>query len=180
MLIHGTTVIGLKKNNRVAMGADGQVTIGETIVKSKAKKIRLLYNNTIIAGFAGAVADAMMLFELFENKLEEHKGQMYRAAIGLVKEWRTDKYLRNLEAMLTVYDQNNGLLISGTGEIIEPDDGIIAIGSGGNYALAAARALIQLPGMDAIQVVQKSLEVAADICVYTNHNFYIKELINEE
>lgn len=176
MVMHGTTVIGLKKNNRVAMGADGQVTLGDTIIKANAKKIRLLYNNSVIAGFAGAVADAMTLFERFEEKLEEVKGNLYRAAINLAKDWRTDKYLRNLEAMLAVYDKNTGLLISGTGDIIEPDDGIVSIGSGGNFAMAAAKALIQNTDLNAREIVTKSLEIASDICVYTNRNLYIKEL----
>ncbi|MBP7460730.1 MAG: ATP-dependent protease subunit HslV [Candidatus Delongbacteria bacterium] len=176
MLMHGTTVIGLKKNNRVAMGADGQVTLGDTIIKANAKKIRLLYNNSVVAGFAGAVADAMTLFERFEEKLDEVKGNLYRAAINLAKDWRTDKYLRNLEAMLAVYDKQTGLLISGTGDIIEPDDGIVAIGSGGNFAMAAAKALIQNTDLNASEIVTKSLEIASEICVFTNRNLYIKEL----
>ncbi len=176
MVMHGTTVIGLKKNNRVAMGADGQVTLGDTIIKANAKKIRLLYNNSVVAGFAGAVADAMTLFERFEEKLDEVKGNLYRAAINLAKDWRTDKYLRNLEAMLAVYDKQTGLLISGTGDIIEPDDGIVAIGSGGNFAMAAAKALIQNTDLNATEIVTKSLEIASEICVFTNRNLYIKEL----
>jgi len=176
MRIYGTTVIGLKKGDSIAMGSDGQVTFGESIVKSTACKVRYLYNDSLIAGFAGSVADAMTLFDRFEEKLEETKGNLFRASVQLAKEWRMDKYLRNLEAMLAVYDTDTGLLISGNGEIIQPDDGIVAIGSGGDYALAAAKALIKNTDLSASEIVEKSLDIAASLCIYTNNHFTIKEL----
>lgn len=163
-----TTVVGVIKDGKAALGSDGQVTFGNTVMKHSAKKIRLLYNNTILAGFAGATADAFTLLQRFEEKIESHRGNLYRAAIDLAKDWRTDRYLRRLEAMLIVMNTSKALLISGTGDVIEPDDNIITIGSGGPYALAAARALMKHTSLDAKQIVEESLRIAAEICIYTN------------
>lgn len=174
--MHGTTIIGVKRNDHVAVGGDGQVTLGHTVVKGAAQKIRLLYNDTVIAGFAGATADAFTLFEKFEGKLKEFRGNLRRAAVELAKDWRSDRILRRLEAMIIVADKETLLLISGTGDVLEPDDDIIAIGSGGNYALAAARALWANTELDAKAIVEKALTIAGDICIYTNHNLCIKEL----
>jgi ATP-dependent HslUV protease subunit HslV len=174
--MHGTTIIGVKRNGHVAVGGDGQVTLGHTVVKGAAQKIRLLYNDTVIAGFAGATADAFTLFEKFEGKLKEFRGNLRRAAVELAKDWRSDRILRRLEAMIIVADKETLLLISGTGDVLEPDDDIIAIGSGGNYALAAARALWANTELDAKAIVEKALTIAGDICIYTNHNLCIKEL----
>ena len=178
MEIRGTTIVGIRKNGQTALAGDGQVTMGEhTIMKSGAKKVRRLYHNKVAAGFAGSVADAFTLCEKFEGRLEESRGNLEKAAVGLAKEWRTDKYLRNLEALLIVADQEKMLIISGNGEVIEPDDDIAAIGSGGNYALAAARALMQTENdLTAAEVAEKALHIAADICVYTNHNVTVLEL----
>ena len=178
MEIRGTTIVGIRKNGQTALAGDGQVTMGEyTIMKSGAKKVRRLYHNKVAAGFAGSVADAFTLCEKFEGRLEESRGNLEKAAVGLAKEWRTDKYLRNLEALLIVADQEKMLIISGNGEVIEPDDDIAAIGSGGNYALAAARALMQTENdLTAAEVAEKALHIAADICVYTNHNITVLEL----
>jgi ATP-dependent HslUV protease subunit HslV len=174
--LHATTVLGLHHNGMTVIGADGQVTVGQTVMKHHARKVRKLYNDTILAGFAGAAADAFTLFLKFEENLEKYRGNLERAAVELAKEWRTDKYLRQLEALLAVLNAEKALVISGTGEIIEPDDGIIAIGSGGSYALAAARMLVKHANLNARQIVEESLHAAADICVYTNHNFIIEEL----
>lgn len=175
--IHGTTVLAVKKDGRVALAGDGQVGLGQQmIIKRKAKKIRRLYQDRVLAGFAGSVADAIALFERFEVKLEETNGNLPRAAVQLAKEWRTDKYLRRLEAMLLVADLDNVLLVSGNGEVIEPDDGIAAIGSGGGFALAAARALAAHTEMSAGEIARCGLEIAAQICVFTNDHISVEEL----
>jgi ATP-dependent HslUV protease subunit HslV len=174
--IRSTTVIGLRRNGKAALGGDGQVTIGNTIMKQHSNKIRKLHNNEVLAGFAGAAADAFTLFERFEEKLEQYRGNLNRAAVELAKDWRTDKYLRRLEALLAVIDSEHALIISGTGDIIEPDDGIVAIGSGGSYALAAARMLLKHSKLSAKEIVKEALESAAEICIYTNRNFVIEEL----
>ena len=175
-MIKSTTILGLRRNGKVAIGADGQVSLEETIVKQNANKLRKLYNDNIIAGFAGASADAFTLFERFEAKIEEFRGNLPRAAVELAKEWRMDKYLRRLEALLAVLDREHALVISGNGDVIEPDDGIVAIGSGGPYALAAARALRDHSDLDAKAIVKKSIEIASSICVYTNDRIIIEEL----
>lgn len=171
-----TTILAVKKDGDVAIGGDGQVTLGATIVKSKAKKIRKLYNGKILAGFAGAAADAFALFDKFERKLEEHQGNLKRAAVELAKDWRTDKILRKLEAMLIVANKEELLIISGNGDILEPDFDIAAIGSGGNYAYSAARALHENTDFSAKEIVKKGLRIASDICIYTNSNIVIEEL----
>ena len=171
-----TTVLGIRHKNKVALGGDGQVTFGDTILKTKAKKIRKLYHDSVLAGFAGASADAITLFEKFESKLEQYHGNLYRSVVELAKEWRTDKYLRRLEAQLAVLDKEHIFLISGTGDVVEPDDNIIVLGSGGSYALAAARALIQNTDLDTVEIVQKSLEIAGSICIYTNTNIVVETL----
>lgn len=171
-----TTILGIKKGNKVAMGGDGQVTLGDTVMKEKARKVRKLYNNTILAGFAGAAADAFTLFDKFEKTLDQYHGNLSRSAVELAKEWRTDKYLRRLEALLAVADKKTTLIIAGTGEIIEPDDNILAIGSGGPYALAAARALLEHTQLDASSIVKEALGIAAKICIYTNDRIVIEEL----
>jgi len=158
------------------MGGDGQVTLGQTVMKHNAKKVRKLYNNTILAGFAGASADAFTLMERFEDKLEQYKGNLSRAAVELAKDWRTDKYLRRLEAMLAVVSKEKALIISGNGDVIEPDDNIVAIGSGGSYALAAAKMLIKHTNLSAKEIVEEALNTAADICIYTNKNIIIEEI----
>lgn len=175
-MVKSTTILGLRRNGKVAIGADGQVSLEETIVKQNANKLRKLYNDNIIAGFAGASADAFTLFERFEAKIEEYRGNLPRAAVELAKEWRMDKYLRRLEALLAVLDREHALVISGNGDVIEPDDGIVAIGSGGPYALAAARALVAHSDLDAKSIVKKSIEIASSICVYTNDRIIIEEL----
>ena len=169
----GTTIIGVRHKNKVAMGGDGQVTLGQAVMKHHSVKIRKLYNDTILAGFAGAAADAFTLFEKFEEKLERYSGNLPKVAVELAKDWRTDKYLRRLEALLAVMDKKYIFLISGTGDVIEPDDGIIAIGSGGNYALAAARGLVNHSSLNAEEIVKESLQIAADICIYTNSNINV-------
>ena len=174
--IHATTIIGLKHNGHIAIGGDGQVTLGTTVMKQKSNKIRRLYNNSVLAGFAGSAADAFSLLERFEEKLEQYQGQLARAAVELAKLWRTDKYLRQLEALLAVLDKDHALIISGTGDVIEPDDGIVAVGSGGSYALSAARILVKHTKLSARDIVQESLNAASDICIYTNKNFTIEEL----
>ncbi len=174
--IHGTTVVGVLRDGKAAMGSDGQVTFGYTIMKANAKKVRKLYNNTILAGFAGATADAFTLIQRFEEKLEAHRGNLQRASIELAKDWRTDRYLRKLEAMLTVMDKSTALIISGTGDVIEPDDNIIAIGSGGPYALSAARAMIKHTNLSAREIVEDSLRIAGEICIYTNLSITLEEL----
>lgn len=173
---HATTILAVRKDGQVAIGGDGQVTIGDTVVKAQANKVRVLKGGKILSGFAGSVADAITLFEKFEEKLERHPGNLPRAAVELAKDWRSDRVLRRLEALLIVADLEHSYLVSGAGELIEPDDGILAIGSGGNYALAAARALISDPALSARQVVQRSLEIAADICVFTNRHITVLEL----
>jgi ATP-dependent HslUV protease subunit HslV len=175
-MFHATTIVAVKKNGRTAVAGDGQVTFGEnTIIKKGAKKIRRLYKDKVIAGFAGSVADAFTLFEKFEGKLEEFHGNLPRAAVELAKEWRTDKVLRRLEALLIVASSEDLLMISGGGEVIEPDDGVAAIGSGGPYALAAARALNRHTAMPAGEVARQALSIAAEICVYTNDNIIVEE-----
>jgi ATP-dependent HslUV protease subunit HslV len=174
--LHATTIIGLRHKGKVAIGGDGQVTLGNTMMKQHSNKIRRLYNNTVLVGFAGAAADAFSLVERFEEKLEQHQGQLVRSAVELAKLWRTDKYLRQLEALLAVVDKNQSLVISGTGDVIEPDDGIVAVGSGGSYALAAARMLIKHTTLTAKDIVRESLDAASEICIYTNKNFHIEEL----
>jgi ATP-dependent HslUV protease subunit HslV len=175
-MFRATTIIGLRHKGRVALGGDGQVTFNDTVMKHNANKLRRLYNGTILAGFAGTAADAITLFERFEEKLEEFSGNLPRAAVQLAKDWRTDKYLRRLEALLAVMDRKHGLILSGTGEVIEPDDGIVTIGSGGSYALAAARALLKHSDLDAKSVVRESMKIAASICVYTNEKIVVEEL----
>ncbi len=173
---HATTILSVRKDGQVVMAGDGQVSMGPTIVKGNARKVRRIGNGQIIAGFAGATADAFTLFERLEAKLERHPGQLLRACIELAKDWRTDRYLRRLEAMMAVADKDVSLLLSGTGDVLEPEGGIIAIGSGGNYALSAARALIDVDGLDAEAIARKSMKIAGDICVYTNHNLVIEKL----
>ena len=174
--IHSTTILSVRRNGHVALGGDGQVTLGDTVMKANANKVRTIKGGKILAGFAGASADAFTLFEKFEEKLERYPGNLPRAAVELAKDWRSDRVLRRLEALLVVADKEHGYVISGSGELIEPDDGILAIGSGGNYALAAARALLQQSQLSPKDIVQRSLEIAADICVYTNAHISILEL----
>lgn len=175
-----TTVLAVRKDGHVAMGGDGQVTLGDTIVKGSARKVRVLKEGKIIAGFAGAVADAFTLFEKLEEKLERYPANMPKAVVELAKDWRMDRYLRRLDALLAVADADHLFLVSGTGDVIEPDDGVLAIGSGGSYALAAARALIDESTMDAKTVVRRSLEIAGDICIYTNRDIVVLELGADE
>ncbi len=172
---HGTTILTVRKNGVVAIGGDGQVSIGQTIIKANAKKVRRLGKNDVIGGFAGATADAFTLFERLENKLEQYPGQLLRAAVELAKDWRTDRYLRRLEAMMIVADKQTSLVLTGNGDVLEPESGVAGIGSGGNYALAAARALVDGP-LSAEEIVRKSLDIAADICVYTNRNVTVETL----
>lgn len=172
----GTTIIGVKKGNKLAIGGDGQVTVGETIFKATADKVRTLYDDQVIVGFAGATADAFTLFERFEAKLKQYKGNLVRAAVELAKDWRTDKVLRPLEAMMIAGDKSSLLIISGNGDVIEPDNNIAAIGSGGAYAKAAAVVLAKDEGLSPREIVEQALNVAADICIYTNKNIVIKEL----
>lgn len=172
-----TTILAIRKDNQVVVGGDGQVSLGQTVMKSNARKVRRLgKEGKIVAGFAGATADAFTLFERLEAKLEAHPGQLTRACVELAKDWRTDKYLRKLEALMVVCDKDTSLILTGTGDVVEPEDGIIGIGSGGNYALAAARALIDRDDMDAESITRKGLEIAGDICVYTNGNIVIEKL----
>ena len=173
---HGTTIIAVRRDGRVAIGGDGQVTLGETVMKSNARKVRRLYQERIIAGFAGGTADAFTLFERFEGKLEKHHGNLARSAVELAKDWRTDRMLRRLEALLIVADPAQTLVISGTGDVIEPEYEVAAIGSGGGYALAAGRALLEHTQMDARKVVEAALGIAGDICIYTNRKLTIEEL----
>lgn len=174
--IFNTTVIGLIKDGKAAMGSDGQVTVSNTVLKHNTKKVRKLYNDRVLAGFAGSTADALTLFEKFEGKLDQYKGNLSRAAVELAKEWRTDRYLRRLEALLAVMDKENSFIISGNGDVIEPDDGIVAIGSGGSFAIAAARMLLKYSKLSAEGIVRESLNVAADLCIFTNHQITIEEL----
>ena len=173
---HGTTILSVRRGDRVALGGDGQVTLGNIVIKSTARKVRRLYQERILAGFAGGTADAFTLFERFEGKLEKHQGNLLRAAVELAKDWRTDRMLRRLEAMLAVADRQNSLVITGLGDVLEPEYGIVAIGSGGAYAQAAARALVEQTALEPVEVVRKSLEIAADLCIYTNRNFTIETL----
>lgn len=174
--IRSTTILGLIHKGQVALGGDGQVTVENAIIKQKAKKLRKLHSDTILAGFAGGAADALTLFERFEGKIEKYHGNLPKAAVELAKDWRMDKYLRRLEALLAVLDKEHALIISGNGDVVEPDDGIVAIGSGGGYALAAARALKEHSKLDAKSIVRKSIEIAASICVYTNDQIEVEEL----
>lgn len=172
----GTTIISVRRNGKVALGGDGQVSLGNTIMKGNACKIRRLYENKVIAGFAGGTADAFTLFERFEAKLEQHNGQLARAAVELAKDWRTDRMLRRLEALLAVANESTSLIISGNGDVIEPEDALVAIGSGGPYAQAAARAMLDNTELSAKEIVEKALNIAASICIYTNTNIAIEEL----
>ena len=172
---HGTTILTVRKGGKVVIGGDGQVSIGQTVIKSNAKKVRKLGKGDVIGGFAGATADAFTLFERLESKLEQYPGQLTRAAVELAKDWRTDRYLRRLEAMMIVADKDVSLVLTGTGDVLEPETGVMAIGSGGNYALAAARALVD-SDKDAETIVRRALDIAADICVYTNRNVTIETL----
>ena len=173
--VRSTTILAVRRNGEVALGGDGQVTVGQTVMKSNAQKVRSLRGGKLLAGFAGAAADAFTLFEKFEEKLERYPGNLPRAAVELAKDWRSDRVLRRLEALLAVADRDHGFIISGTGDIIEPDDGILAIGSGGSYALSSARALLENTNLPARDIVRKSLEIAGEICVYTNTNITVIE-----
>ena len=173
---HGTTIVGVRRGKEVVVGGDGQVTLGNTVMKNNAKKVRRLYKDNVIAGFAGATADAFTLFEKFEGKLEKYSGHLTRSAVELAKDWRTDKILRNLEAGLIVADKEVSLLISGNGDVIEPQDSIIAIGSGGSFAQSAAKALFDNTELSAEEIVKKSLTIASDICIYTNSNLTIEKI----
>lgn len=173
----GTTIVSVRRNGKVVIGGDGQVSMGSTVMKGNARKVRRLYNDKVIAGFAGGTADAFTLFERFEAKLEIYNGQLTRAAVELAKEWRSDRALRKLEALLAVADENASLIITGNGDVIQPEDDLIAIGSGGPYAQSAARALLENTDLDATTIAKKALTIAGDICVYTNHNHTIEELI---
>ena len=172
----GTTIVSVRRSNKVVVGGDGQVSQGNTVMKGNARKVRRLYKDQVIAGFAGGTADAFTLFERFEEQLEQHRGKLVRASVELAKLWRTERSLRRLEALLIVADKDASLIITGNGDVIEPEEGIMAIGSGGTFAMAAARALLQNTDLDAEDIVRKSLTIAADICVYTNHNHTIEEL----
>jgi ATP-dependent HslUV protease, peptidase subunit HslV len=172
----GTTILSVRKNGQVVIGGDGQVTMGHTVMKGNARKVRRLYKDRVLAGFAGGTADAFTLFERFEQKLEKHQGHLVRAAVEMAKDWRSDKMLRRLEALLAVADESSSLIITGNGDVIEPEYGIIAIGSGGPYALAAARALVAHSKLSAEEVVKNSLNLAADICIYSNHNLTLEKL----
>lgn len=172
----GTTILSVRRNGKVVIGGDGQVTLGNTVMKGNARKVRTLYKGKVIAGFAGATADAFTLFERFEGKLEKHHGHLTRAAVEMAKDWRTDRALRRLEALLCVADATASLIISGTGDVIEPENSLMAIGSGGAFAQAAARALLDDTQLEARDIVEKGLSIAADICIYTNHNLVLEEL----
>jgi ATP-dependent HslUV protease subunit HslV len=173
---HGTTILSVRRGSSVAMGGDGQVTLGNIVIKATARKVRRLYNGRILAGFAGGTADAFTLFERFEAKLEKHQGNLLRSAVELAKDWRSDRALRRLEAMLSVADKEVSLIITGNGDVLEPEQGIVAIGSGGSYAQSAARALLENTELAPREIVTKSLEIAGDICIYTNRNFTIEVL----
>jgi ATP-dependent HslUV protease subunit HslV len=173
---HGTTILSVRRGNLVALGGDGQVTLGNIVVKASARKVRRLYNEKILAGFAGGTADAFTLFERFEAKLEKHQGNLLRSAVELAKDWRTDRMLRRLEAMLAVADRENSLIITGNGDVLEPEYGIVAIGSGGAYAQSAARALLENTDLSPVEIVKKSLGIAGDLCIYSNQNHVIEEL----
>lgn len=173
---HGTTILSVRRDNQVALGGDGQVTLGNIVIKGTARKVRRLYSNRILAGFAGGTADAFTLFERFEAKLEKHQGNLLRSAVELAKDWRTDRMLRRLEAMLAVADQENSLILTGNGDVLEPELGIVAIGSGGAYAQAAARALVENTALSAAECVKKALCIAGDLCIYTNQSHTIETL----
>ena len=173
---HGTTIVSVRRGDKVVIGGDGQISFGNTVMKGNARKVRRLYHGRVLAGFAGATADAFTLFERFEGQLEKQRGNLTKAAVELVKDWRTDRILRRLEALLAIADSKASLIISGNGDVIEPENGLIAIGSGGPFAQAAARALLENTELDAREIVEKSLAIAADICIYTNHNRVIEEL----
>ncbi len=173
---YATTILSVRKNGKVAIAGDGQVSFGQTVLKSNAKKIRKIGDGSIIAGFAGATADAFTLFERLEAKLEKHSNQLTRSCVELAKDWRTDKYLRRLEAMMIVIDKDTTLVLTGNGDVLEPEDGIIGIGSGGNYAMSAARALFDIEQLSVEEVVKKSMKIAADLCVYTNNNIVVETL----
>lgn len=173
---HGTTILSVRKGGTVVIAGDGQVSMGQTVMKSNARKVRRLAGGSVMAGFAGATADAFALFERLEAKLEQHPGQLTRAAVEMAKDWRTDRYLRRLEALMAVADKDVSLIITGNGDVLEPEDGIIGIGSGGSYALAAARALIDIDGLDAETIARRAMKVAGDICVYTNHSVTLEKM----
>jgi len=175
-VIEATTILAVRHQDRTVLAGDGQVTLGSTVLKQKARKIRRLYNETILAGFAGSAADSFALFSRFESKLEQFRGNLERASVELARDWRTDRLLRRLEAMLVVADRKSTFVLSGTGDLIEPDDGIVAVGSGGSYAMASARALVRHSSLNARQIAEESLRIAADICIYTNANLTIEEL----
>ncbi len=179
MKLDGTTIIMVRRENNVVIGGDGQVTMGNTVMKGNARKVRRLYHDKVIAGFAGATADAFTLFEHFEGKLEKHRGNLTRAAVEMAKDWRTDRTLRRLEALLAIADQTASFIISGTGDVIEPEHDVVAIGSGGPYALAAGRALLDNTQLSARQIAEQALTIAGDICIYTNHNLRFEELEGE-
>lgn len=178
--IRSTTILSVRRNGKVVVGGDGQVSMGNTVMKGNARKVRRLYRDGVLAGFAGATADAFTLFERFENKLEKHSGHLTRSAVELAKDWRTDRMLRRLEALLVVADHSASLIISGTGDVIEPENGLMAIGSGGPYAQAAATALLENTDLSAREIVEKGLKIAGDICVYTNQNRVIEELDSDD
>jgi ATP-dependent HslUV protease subunit HslV len=173
---HGTTIVSVRRGDKVAMGGDGQVTLGNIVVKATARKVRRLYHDRILAGFAGATADAFTLFERFEAKLEKHQGHLLRSAVELAKDWRTDRILRRLEAMLAIADREASLIITGTGDVLEPERGLLAIGSGGGYAQAAALALLDNSQLEPAEIVKKSLEIAGELCIYTNQNHVVETL----
>jgi ATP-dependent HslUV protease subunit HslV len=173
-ILYGTTILSVRKDGKVAIAGDGQVSLGSTVLKSNAKKIRKIGDGSIIAGFAGATADAFTLFERLEAKLEQHSNQLTRACVELAKDWRTDKYLRRLEAMMIVVNRDTSLVLTGNGDVLEPEDGVIGIGSGGNYAMSAARALVDIKTLNVKEIVEKSMKIAADLCVYTNNNVLIE------
>ena len=176
MILRSTTILGVQHKGKVALAGDGQVTVGSTILKSNAKKVRKIYQDTVLGGFAGAAADALTLFDKFEKRLEEYRGNLGKAAVELAKEWRTDRYLRRLEAQLAIMDKNQIYVISGTGDVIEPDDQVVALGSGSGYALAAARALKKYSSLSAVDIVKEAMQIAASICIYTNAKITVLEL----
>jgi ATP-dependent HslUV protease subunit HslV len=175
-IFHGTTIVSVRRGDKVAMGGDGQVTLGNIVVKATARKVRRLYHDRILAGFAGATADAFTLFERFESKLEKHQGHLLRSAVELAKDWRTDRILRRLEAMLAIADREASLIITGTGDVLEPERGLLAIGSGGGYAQAAALALLDNSTLEPAEIVKKSLAIAGELCIYTNQNHVVETL----
>jgi ATP-dependent HslUV protease subunit HslV len=176
LVFRSTTIVAVRRNGQAAMAGDGQVSLGQTVMKGQARKVRRIAEGKVVAGFAGATADAFTLLDRFEAKFKEHRGSLQRAAVELAKDWRTDRYLRRLEAMLVVMNAESTLLISGTGDVIEPDEGVIAIGSGGSYALAAARALMRSTDLAAVEIARRSLEIASEICIYTNNEIIVEEM----